>query len=83
MKTPYWCRYANDWIAIRSTWALAVTQAEHDALARELRNSTTGTINLSLTDDTGRHRPTGRSTFCREPIRAPPPSPGQRAETRG
>ena len=60
MKTSYWCRYANDWIAIRSTWALAVTQAEHDALARELRNSTTGTINLSLTDDTGRHRPTGR-----------------------
>ena len=40
MKTSYWCRYANDWIAIRGTWALAVTQAEHDALARELRNST-------------------------------------------
>ena len=60
MKTSYWCRYANDWIAIRGTWALSVTQAEHDALARELRNSTAGTINLSLTDDTGRHRPTGR-----------------------
>ena len=34
--TAYWCQYATDWIIIKKTWALTVTQAEHDALAEML-----------------------------------------------
>ena len=32
----YWCQYAVDWITIKDTWALTVTQAEHNALAQML-----------------------------------------------
>ena len=32
----YWCRYAVDWITIRSTWDLTVTEAEHTALGEML-----------------------------------------------
>ena len=28
----YWCRYATDWITIKDTWDLTVTQHEYDAL---------------------------------------------------
>ena len=28
----YWCRYAVDWITIKSTWDLSVSQRERDAL---------------------------------------------------
>ena len=31
-----WCRYAVDWIMIKDTWDLTVTQAEHDALVQML-----------------------------------------------
>ena len=33
----YWCQYAIDWITIKKTWALTITQAEHDALVQMLR----------------------------------------------
>lgn len=32
----YWCQYAVDWITIKATWELKVTQAEHDALVEML-----------------------------------------------
>ena len=32
----YWCQYAVDWITIKYSWALTVTQGEHDALAEML-----------------------------------------------
>ena len=34
--TAYWYQCPTDWITIKSTWALTVTQAEHDALAEML-----------------------------------------------
>ena len=35
----------------------------------------------ALTGDAGRPRPTGRSDFCRKPVRSSPPPLGQLAET--
>ena len=32
----YWCQYATDWITIKSTWKLTVTQQEHTSLAQML-----------------------------------------------
>ena len=32
----YWCQYAVDWITIKSTWELTVTQQEHASLAQML-----------------------------------------------
>ncbi|PRY36333.1 HNH endonuclease family protein [Umezawaea tangerina] len=32
----YWCVYAKDWIAVKSTYKLTIDQAEHDALASML-----------------------------------------------
>ena len=32
----YWCQYATDWITIKSTWELTVTQREHTALVQML-----------------------------------------------
>ena len=32
----YWCQYAVDWITIKSTWKLTVTQQEHTALVQLL-----------------------------------------------
>ena len=32
----YWCQYAIDWVTIKDTWNLTVTQDEHDALAQML-----------------------------------------------
>ena len=32
----YWCQYATDWITIKSTWELTVTQQEHTALVQML-----------------------------------------------
>ena len=32
----YWCQYAVDWITIKSTWELTVTQQEHTALVQLL-----------------------------------------------
>ena len=31
-ERPYWCQYAVDWITIKDTWGLTVTQPEYDAL---------------------------------------------------
>ena len=32
----YWCQYATDWITIKSTWELTVTQQEHTSLVQML-----------------------------------------------
>ena len=32
----YWCQYATDWITIKDTWKLTVTQQEHTALVQLL-----------------------------------------------
>ena len=32
----YWCQYAVDWITIKSTWELTVTEQEHTALVQML-----------------------------------------------
>ena len=32
----YWCQYAVDWISIKSTWELTVTQQEHTSLVQML-----------------------------------------------
>ena len=32
----YWCQYATDWITIKSTWKLTVTEQEHTALVQML-----------------------------------------------
>ena len=32
----YWCQYATDWITIKSTWELTVTQQEHTGLVQML-----------------------------------------------
>jgi hypothetical protein len=31
-----WCRYAEDWISVKTRWQLTVTGAEHDALRVDL-----------------------------------------------
>ena len=37
----YWCQYTVDWVIIKDTWALTVTQRERDALsdAQDLRDT--------------------------------------------
>ena len=37
----YWCQYAVDWITIKGTWDLTVTEPEHDALAQMLNTCAT------------------------------------------
>ena len=32
----YWCQYAIDWVTIKATWDLTLTQGEHDVLAQML-----------------------------------------------
>jgi len=32
----YWCKYAKDWISVKSTYKLTIDQPEHDALASML-----------------------------------------------
>ena len=32
----YWCQYAIDWITIKETWELTITEPEHAALAQML-----------------------------------------------
>lgn len=55
----YWCQYATDWITIKTTWALAVTQAEHDALAQMLNTcSDPPALWVSEGSIPGQHRPT-------------------------
>ena len=36
----HWCRYAQDWIAVKSFWRLSVTSAEKAALADMLETCT-------------------------------------------
>lgn len=55
----YWCRYATDWITIKTTWALTVTQAEHNALAQMLNTcSDPPGLWVSHGSIPGQHRPT-------------------------
>ena len=55
----YWCQYATDWITIKSTWALTVTQDEHDALV-EMLNTCSDPLRLWVSHGSipGQHRPT-------------------------
>ena len=65
----YWCLCATDWITIKSTWALTVTQAKHDALAQMLNTcSDPRSLWISHGSIQGEHR----STATPEP---PPGAP--------
>ncbi len=64
----YWCQYAIDWITIKNTWALSVTQAEHDALT-EMLNTCANRPQLTV-DHQSRAMPTAIPT--RTPARPNP-----------
>ena len=65
----YWCRYAIDWITIKSAWDLTVTREEHDALRQMLDTCSTPPV-LTTSGDAGpgpvptaTRTPTPRTTY--------------------
>jgi hypothetical protein len=32
----YWCQHVEDWVSVKTRWALSITSVEHDALAVDL-----------------------------------------------
>ena len=46
----YWCRYAVDWITIKDTWSLTVTEAESDALVEMLDTCADHTVLMTSAD---------------------------------
>ena len=72
---PYWCQYAFDWITIKDTWALTVTQREHDALSQMLNTCATPPKLMTSGQSQGGQTPGATST----PVPpAPTPTPATR-----
>ena len=61
----YWCQYAVDWIAIKYSWALTVTQGEHDALAEMLNTCPNRPTLLAGEPSQGGQRPNTTSSPAR------------------
>ena len=58
----YWCQYAVDWITIKYSWALTVTQGEHDALAEMLNTCPNRPTLLAGEPSQGGQRPNTTSS---------------------
>ena len=56
----YWCQYAVDWVMIKYTWELTVSQAEHGALVEML--STCATRPALLVDESNQGAPAQSAT---------------------
>ena len=69
----YWCQYAVDWITIKYSWALTVTQGEHDALAEMLNTCPNRPTLLAGEPNQGGQRPNTTSSPAR-PTATPVPS---------
>ena len=61
----YWCQYANDWITTKYSWALTVTQGEHDALAEMLNTCPNRPTLLAGEPSQGGQRPNTTSSPAR------------------
>ncbi len=58
----YWCRYAVDWITIKDTWGLTVTEAEYDALVEMLDTCADSTVLMASGDSRPAVNPGATST---------------------
>ena len=58
----YWCQCAVDWITIKDTWALTVTEPEHDALAEMLNTCATPPKLMASGHSQGERTPGATST---------------------
>ena len=76
----YWCQYAVDWITIKDTWGLSVTQAEHDALAQMLDTCATRPT-LLVEQGRGAPAPAATSTPVRPTATPVPPTATPAART--
>lgn len=76
--TTYWCRYAVDWIEVKSTWALTVTSAEWTALVGMLDACPDGAPAISPAT-AGTPTPAGTPVVGCDPsypgVCVPPPPP--------
>ena len=61
----YWCQYAVDWITIKYSWALTVTQGEHAALAEMLNTCPNRPTLLAGEPSQGGQRPNTTSSPAR------------------
>ena len=61
----YWCQYATDWITTKYSWALTVTQGEHDALAEMLNTCPNRPTLLAGEPSQGGQRPNTTSSPAR------------------
>ena len=69
----YWCQYAFDWITIKDTWALTVTQREHDALSQMLNTCATPPKLMTSGQSQGGQTPGATSTPV-PPVPTPTPA---------
>ena len=79
----YWCQYAIDWITIKSTWDLTVTEEEHAALGQMLDTCSNPPVLMTSGDrgtgsvpgTTSTPAPTPTGTPIPRPTRTPTPRP--------